>query len=290
MSKIYLINQETFKDFEDISINVKPERMLVFVKKMQDLDLKPFLGHALYYDFLKWVSYTGFGIANIDTETTTADDGKYSNQDIVSTSGEGSGAKATFIVADGKVTSVIQTLPGIGFDYGDTFTCAVVPGAIFSVDSLAVAFVEDTPTVYINLFNGVDYVDTHGHDIEYEGMIPMLVYFAFARFVEVDSIRFTATGPVIKNHDDVSRGLTPTELTKFVQQQRSVANAHANEVTKFMYDHKKDIPLWHFDQRNTSSRQSGPRIRGIDKTKYNYPGTAGGATNYGYDDITGGLI
>ena len=37
-----LINQTTFQNYEDISVNIKPERLNVFIKKAQDLDLKPF--------------------------------------------------------------------------------------------------------------------------------------------------------------------------------------------------------------------------------------------------------
>ena len=53
MSQIYLINQATFQQYEDISINIKPERLNVFIKKAQELDLKLFLGYAFYYDLIK---------------------------------------------------------------------------------------------------------------------------------------------------------------------------------------------------------------------------------------------
>src|SRR6185503_9556467 len=53
MNTIYLINPTTFQNFEDIPVNIKPERLNVFIRKAQDLDLKPFLGHALYYDFIQ---------------------------------------------------------------------------------------------------------------------------------------------------------------------------------------------------------------------------------------------
>jgi len=48
-----IINQTTFQRFEDISLNIKPERLGVFISKAQELDLKPFLGYALYFDLLK---------------------------------------------------------------------------------------------------------------------------------------------------------------------------------------------------------------------------------------------
>lgn len=189
---IYLINLSTFAAFEDISMNVKPERILVFVRKAQELDLKPFLGHALYYDFIQWINTDG-------------------------------------------------------------------------------TFKSGTPQAYINLFIGSTYTDPAGNTNMYEGMVPALIYWTFARFIEADAIRYTASGPAKKKLDD-SDPLTISELTKIVQQQRSVANAHANEIERFIWDNKGSFPLWYANPKNKSSRQSGPRIRGIDRTDFNYPG------------------
>lgn len=190
---IYLITPSAFQDYEDISVNIKPDRIKVFIKKAQELDLKPFLGHALYYDFIKY----------FNTDATIAD---------------------------------------------------------------------TAPQQYKDLWAGCEYTDRFGHSIVYEGMLPTLVYFTFARFIEADTVHYTSSGPVIKRHDNADT-LKPQDLVKLVQQQRSVANAHANEIEKYLWDNKELFPLWHFNERNRSSRQAGPRIRGIDKTDYNYPGT-----------------
>ena len=192
MNQIYLIDQITFQNYEDLSVNINPERIKVFVKKAQELDLKPFLGHALYYDFIQ----------NFNADGTLMD---------------------------------------------------------------------NTPQQYIDLLNGTEYLDKYGHVVLYEGLMPMLVYFTFARFIEADAIHYTATGPIIKHHDNGDT-LSPQEVTKLVQQQRSVANAHANEVEKFLWDNRSEFPLWRYNEKNRSSRQSGPRIRGIDKNDFNYPG------------------
>lgn len=195
-----LIDQTTFQRYEDISVNIKPERLKVFVNKAQDLDLKPFLGYALYYDFIKHFN----------------DDGTIK---------------------------------------------------------------DDAPQPYKDLLNGNEYLDKHGHIVLYEGLLPTLLYFAFARFIEADSIRYTSSGPVIKTHDN-STSAAPQYITKLVQQQRSVANAHANEVEKFLWDHRDDFPLWRFSSKNKNARQAGPRIRSVDKTSFNYPGGGYSETNY----------
>lgn len=189
---IYLINQTTFQQYEDISVNIKPERLKVFVKKAQELDLKPFLGHALYYDFLNHFNEDG-------------------------------------------------TLQ------------------------------DDAPQPYKDLLNGTEYLDDYGHIVLYEGLAPTMVYFTFARFIENDAVHYTATGPVIKRHEN-GDALTSPEVLKLVQQQRSIANAYANDIEKFLWDNKADFPLWRYNAKNKSSRQAGPRIRGVDKNDFNYPG------------------
>lgn len=184
-----LISPSVFQQFEDISTNIKAERLQVFIKKAQELDLKPFLGYPLYYQLLKYFD-----------------------------------------------------------DSGQMKT--------------------DAPQVYKKLFNGCEYIDPSGYTVTYEGLAPTLVYFTFARFVESNGIHFTATGPVIKQYDNAQAVSTP-DLLKLVQQQRSVANAHANEVEKFLQDNQADYPLWRYNERNKSARQAGPRIRGIDRTNFN---------------------
>src|SRR5476651_1130323 len=190
---IYLINQTTFQQYEDITVNIKPERLKVFIKKAQELDLKPFLGHALYYDFLSHFNEDG-------------------------------------------------TLQ------------------------------DDAPQPYKDLLNGTEYLDDYGHIVLYEGLAPTMVYFTFARFIENDAVHYTATGPVIKRHEN-GDALSSPEVVKLVQQQRSIANAYANDIEKFLWDNKSDFPLWRYNAKNKSSRQAGPRIRGIDKTDFNYPGS-----------------
>lgn len=186
-----LITPETLKRYEDIAANIKPDRINVFIRKAQELDLKPFLGYALYYDLLK----------SLD--------------------------------ADGNL-------------------------------------IEDAPQHYKDLLNGSEYLDEHGYIILHQGLQPVLAYFTFARFIETDAVHYTATGPVTKKYDNAD-ALPAKDVVKLVQQQRSTANAYANEAERFLTDHQEEFPAWHYNQKNKSSRQPGPRIRGIDRTDFNFP-------------------
>ncbi len=208
MSNVYLINQDTFLDYEDLSSNIDPKRLLVFVKKAQELDLRLFMGVAFYTDFIQYFS-------------------------------------------NDSITGVLVIDP-------------------------------DIPSNYLDLWQGLTYVDKAGHNVGYSGMIPAIVYWTFARFIEADSVRYTMTGPVIKQHD-LADALKMADVMKLVQQQRSVANAHCNDIELYLYNNWNEFTLWRWDQKRKSQRQSGPRITSIDRTDFNLPGL-GGATNYpGYN-------
>lgn len=186
-----LITPDTLQHYEDIAANIKPERISVFIQKAQELDLKPFLGYALYYDLIK----------NLD--------------------------------ADGNLKA-------------------------------------DAPQHYKDLLNGSEYLDELGYVVLYQGLQPVLAYFAFARFIEADAVHYTATGPVTKRYDNAD-ALPPKDIVKLVQQQRSTANAYANDTERFLMDHKEDFPAWHYNQKNKTSRQPGPRIRAVDRSDFNLP-------------------
>lgn len=209
MDQVYIINLETFASYEDVSINIKPQRVAVFVKKAQDLDLKIFMGAAFYYDFIKWFEAD-------ETEPVTPYAFKLKNE---------------------------------------------------------------TPQPYKDLFNGVMYQNSAGHDIYFEGIVPAMIYFTFARFIEADAVHYTATGPVTKHHDSADP-LKVGDIAKLVVQQRSVANAHLNEVIAFLEAKRADYPLYKYSAKNAKSRQPGPRFGSVDATEVNR--AYGYGNNYGY--------
>jgi len=291
MNQTYLINQSTFSNFEDISINVNPNRILVFVKKAQDLDLRLFMGAAFYTDFIKYAYNSGVLTATF-LGSTTALDGLYPNLIINPITGIGNGAKCNVSVLNGSITNFTIVNSGQGFIIGDTFSVSGINGVIFTVQTLdpnsAMAFLGDTPQTYLDLWNGLTYTDKSGNDVYYPGMIPALVYWTFARFVESDSINYTATGPVVKHHD-AADALKPSDITKLVAQHRSIANAHANDIEMYLYNNYNSYPLWRFNSKEKNSRQDGARIRGIDKTEYNAPGYGQKGWPYDYNWLNGGL-
>jgi hypothetical protein len=103
-----------------------------------------------------------------------------------------------------------------------------------------------------------EYLDDEGYIVLYQGLQPVLSYFAFARFIEADSVHYTATGPVTKRYDNAD-ALPAKDIVKLVQQQRSTANAYANETERFLIDHQSEISLFGIIiRKNKSSRQARP--------------------------------
>lgn len=274
----YLINLSTFAVFEDLSVNILPARMAVFVKKAQELDLKVFMGQAFYTDFMQYAYNSGILSASFSTGVVGGGDGTYTNVMLTAITGIGEGALGAVVVSGGVIKSIVITVSGYNFNIGDTFSAAGITGGVFTVQTLDPAsqmtFKPNTPQKYLDLFNGLTYTDKAGNAVQYDGMIPTLVYWTFARFVENDYVQYTKTGPVIKAHD-AGIGLEPKDVIKLVQQHRSVANAHCNDIELYLYNFWNEFTLFRFDQRRKASRQSGPRIRGVDKTTYNAPGLGG---------------
>lgn len=209
MGQLYIISKDQFSEYEDVAINIEVKRLQVFIKKAQDLDLKPFMGQAFFYAFL-----------------------------------------ATFN-ADGTQK-------------------------------------DNAEQIYKDLYIGCDYEDRQGNPIHFDGIIPALVYFTFARFIEADSFRFTATGPVIKQHEEADT-LKSGDIAKLVSQQRSTANAHLNDVITFLDTKRTIYQLWRYSERNANARQPGPRIRSVDATNVRNRGYDGYNNGY-YNGLINDLI
>jgi hypothetical protein len=273
---LYLMDKSDLASYPNISANIDPARVNPCIRDAQDMDLQLFMGDAFWYDFISQFDLTGFLTAGIINPVTTQADGNYLN---VAIGGSGTGGFATIVVLGSKVTSIVQTVPGIGYVIGDAFSWN---GATFNIIGLCGVLPSSTPQLIKDLFLGTVYNDFAGNPVKYDGIIPALVYWTFARFIEVDQIRYTTTGPVQKNHD-ASEPASLKQITQLVEMQRSKANAYANKIEKFLYINKSSFPLWRINQENKNSRQPGARIRAIDKTRYNRGGY--GSWGYGWDDF-----
>lgn len=80
------------------------------------------------------VYYTILSAAGLGSTSTA--DGTQTNQPAVTVTGAGAGAYFT-VVTVGNVASVVtQVNPGTGYDVGDTFTIAALPGITFTITNI----------------------------------------------------------------------------------------------------------------------------------------------------------
>lgn len=95
---------------------------------------------------------------------------------------------------------------------------------------------------YADLFNGSTYT-INGHSYTHEGLIPVLVYFAHARYIMGKDTVDTAYGTVLKTND-YSQPSEEKRITRLADNSRSLAFAYLQPVIKFMDDNHLNYPLW----------------------------------------------
>ncbi len=279
MSEALLINRRILNGFEKLSANVDNDKINVAISEAQDLDLRPFLGKAFFDDLIgNFSNANGASSFLLTVATTTASNGNFLNQPLVTVTGSGTGAFATFQVYGGRVQQkIVINTPGQNYNIGDTVTCAALPGAVFTISDVSIELVisGSTSQPYKDLFNGKSYTDTQGHGIIYKGIVPALAYWTLARYVEGSSFEFTSTGLVTKDHDE-AKAISQKDIIVIANRMRSKANAKANDIIQFLYNNIGTYPLWRYSDRNKNARQPGAKITAIDRTDYNRAGYGGG--------------
>lgn len=119
-----------------------------------------------------------------------------------------------------------------------------------------------TNTIYQSLLNGKEYTDTSGYNVIYKGIKPVLVYYAYSRFLANDNIKSTASGFVIKRQDEYSEPISEKTMSRLIQQAESSALSYFEGVKKFLNDNYSIYPLWKYCGINTNKR-SGCNISSV---------------------------
>ena len=110
-------------------------------------------------------------------------------------------------------------------------------------EELIVQFKASFPdTKYSDLFNGSKYI-VGGKTYTNPGVKPMLVYYAYARYLKRSNTNSTAFGMVGKNNPD-STPLTEKTLSRMVDDSMSGAKAYENRVRHFLECNSIDYPLY----------------------------------------------
>lgn len=98
-------------------------------------------------------------------------------------------------------------------------------------------------SIYQTLIDGSTYVDTQGYTVSHEGLKPVLVYFAYARYIENSGSHDSAYGQVTKRNEH-SDPISEKTLARKVTNARSTAKAYLNDVIKYLNVNFEDYPLW----------------------------------------------
>ncbi len=158
ITKEFLINETDFRNFALIATGIEHADLDVAINQAQYHDLRPFLGDALYFDFI------------------------------------------------GKV------LGG------------------------------SPPAGYLDLLNGVSYTNADGDTVEFQGLKPMLVYYAFAHLITMN-VRQTRFGARIKSSNQ-SEPADGVQIREQKLEARSTATQYQREAKKYIDENPDLYPLF----------------------------------------------
>lgn len=90
---------------------------------------------------------------------------------------------------------------------------------------------------FIDLLKGKTYQDTEQNTVVYPGLIPVLVYLTYARFVRSAHIQSTAAG-FVRKQAEFSEPISSKEISE----QAARAESDANAFLTFVFDYIRDNP------------------------------------------------
>lgn len=94
----------------------------------------------------------------------------------------------------------------------------------------------------IDLLDGKEY-DYNGDTIFFEGLRPVLVYFAHARYIRSANVQSTSAGLVVKQTPESTPASEKT-IAGMIAQSNSAAVSYLNEAVRFLNENRADYTLW----------------------------------------------
>lgn len=113
---------------------------------------------------------------------------------------------------------------------------------------------------YEQLFNGSDYQYSN-RTFRHEGIKAMLIYYAYARYVQNSNVNHTAFGLVEKTPDH-STGVSKETLLRQISGATALAEAAKSKVELFLRYKIIDYPEWVYAQQQTKA-PSGVKLNAI---------------------------
>jgi hypothetical protein len=135
-----------------------------------------------------------------------------------------------------------------------------------------VADYEASPSLetYSDLYNGSTYTYS-GKTYKHEGIVPVLVYYAYSRYLANSSVHSTKYGMVQKTNE-FSQPASEKTLSRLIAQAKSGAFVYQNRVKLFLSHNASSYPLWYGSKKRTGALRISP-IGGNSTQKSKYPTT-----------------
>lgn len=111
-------------------------------------------------------------------------------------------------------------------------------------------------TAYQELLNGKEYQNSEGNTVEYPGLKPIIVYYAYARFITKNPLHATRFGMTQKTNDQSTP--VDTGLIKInVNESRSLALSYQKALIDFLDQSIDTYPLWKEGRDTKTVRRTG---------------------------------
>jgi len=122
--------------------------------------------------------------------------------------------------------------------------------------------------LYEFLLNGETYQDSTENYLRYDGIKPYLCYMTAKRWVMLEYIRLSATGPIKKKQDEGTE-IDKEERNSAANRFESIANGYKAKIRKYLWDKRDQFPQFRHSDNERLESKSGVRINRIDKTDHN---------------------
>ena len=125
--------------------------------------------------------------------------------------------------------------------------------------------------IYEDLMNGSTYTK-NSRKFKHEGLIPVLAYYTYARYIQSTGVNSTPSGMVQKTND-FSQPSPEKMIARQISQAQSGAKAYWERVQRYIIDNKTDTFLNLYRCSTTNTTGQGVKITAIggnsqDKIKY----------------------
>lgn len=245
----YLIDKTNIMEFAQFSAHTPNINYQPYIREAQEFDLKRALGSPLYTTLMNLL-----GTETIDlTVVITA--GAFAVNDVID------GKLGADVVATGKITAI----------NGLVYTIQPVTGDWRTATSIAAT--TNTATIsskefgkYHKLFYGESYTDSCDYPVNYEGIIPSLVYWTYARYYSKSQGVATPTGPAVKTN----QFSTPEEgdsISMKVSAANSGAYSYFQNVKKYICDMNKTEDIYPYQEKVKKPEGGGMKMYTADRTR-----------------------